>query len=1053
MGVRLLPLLLAAAYGLPDIGQIPPPDAARQARIEKALAVLRTGEGKGIDAAVRDLALCGEAALPAIVKRLNEAGAGERLLLLAAASPMASAAALLEQARADPHPAVRAWAQGPPRGREPALRDLAQRYLDLLAVAERRLYADADDDLKRLEDRLGQPADTLETLRRRMEDKDVQNAVRLERERAAIRFASKGALALARGEMTPDLTDAVFVAFTGLLREEGTASYYAAVALVAKGEAASPALEELLDRENHDEKKIARLLCAIRADRGRGLYPSFDRRPPVQRALLDLAPDILEGAELVSLLERAALGDDESVRTTALDALLELPAPAGREPARALVDPQRFGAAEFKRATELLARCGDLEPLALYAAIPPVPAGPTGNTPQLSSLRSAVQTALRGARGHAVEEMGRRFLDAEAKELRTLGIDLVRDKAVLLAHARAEPAHELARATVLRLLALHPEAAEDALGLLAARGLPADTPVLQLLVACGRIDLVVGLSASGDAALSALGNLETIDARFEAPLLALHDAATKERKRVTLAALAPLGTEEVRRRFEAAPDLALGVLRQRADGGFKSPFPFPLRRFLDGADGLRLRLLADVAEVVPSLEPGFFFELYRAWGGVEGAGTEEGVTPERARLLDSLSRTGDAASAKLLFELLLAGETKEPALAMRTLMCAAKLLEAADLARLLPLLRAQLLEERPRNGAESPPSSALRADLLRGGFNALGYARVEAALDDVCDVVLDPALQPAAFDWRDRDESFAPYWALDALRDFPIAVVEPAFRRALARAEADRRLAACDPGDLLALAQRCRWVQRTRWWERGRALHEVALALCEALERLPGSEDVAFERMLALGGLSRYADAAAAARADAARKRARGYTLLDGYETPAYMEARARLYDALVARDARAIFLGAEASGDPFVWNLGAWYLRSEVVDVDLAARAGEEAVRGSGGLHRSYRDTLAAVRILQGQPAEALRLLDSHGQVPAKRSTGSLWHEAFFAAAQLARGEDGEARYALERAARDRRILPHLRADPTFARFAETFRTADENFFYDTLFARDPGE
>ncbi|MFI5403794.1 MAG: hypothetical protein ACHQ1G_12725 [Planctomycetota bacterium] len=123
----LLPLLLAAGYGLPDLGQIPAPDTATQARIERALATIRSGDGAGVDAAVRDLALCGEVALPAIVQRLNEASGGERLLLLAAASPMARAAPLLEQARADPHPAVRAWAQGPPRDRGPALRVLAQR--------------------------------------------------------------------------------------------------------------------------------------------------------------------------------------------------------------------------------------------------------------------------------------------------------------------------------------------------------------------------------------------------------------------------------------------------------------------------------------------------------------------------------------------------------------------------------------------------------------------------------------------------------------------------------------------------------------------------------------------------------------------------------------------------------------------------------------------------------------------------------------------------------------------------------------------------------------
>jgi hypothetical protein len=777
---------------------------------------------------------------------------------------------------------------------------------------------------------------------------------------------------------------------------------------------------------------------------------SFDLLRGRSAGALDLAPDALEGQELQDLLERAALEEDTTVRTAALDALLELPAPAGRDQARTLLDPERYDAAEFKRAAELLARCGDLEPLAQFAALPSVPSGPAGDSPRLSNLRSAAQTALRGARGEAVEAMGRRFLGSEGKGLRTLGIDLVTDKEILLAHARAEPAPELARAAVLRLLALHPDAAETALDLLRARGIPSDTPVLQLLVAARRIDLVVGLAATEDAALGALSNQATIDPRFEAQLLAIHDAAPGERR---LAALLPLGTEEVRRRFEASPEPALRVLRQRVDGGLRIPFPFPLRRFLAGADGLRLRSLSDVAEGVPSLEPGFFFDLYRAWGGVEGSGTEEGVTDERARLLDALSRTNDTASAKLIFEMLLAGEVKEPALVMGTLLVAAKLLAAADLARLLPLLREQVKEERPRNGTESPPWSRFRAEILRGGFNALGYAKVEAALDDLCDVVLDPALQAAAFDWREGEQSFAPYWAMDALRDFPIAVAEPAFRRALARAEADGRLAACDPRDLLDVVGLCRSGTGKDWWTRGRGLYEVGVAICEAVERMPGSDDATYERTIALGALARYAEAAKAARADAARRRAAGFAATDGADTPGRMEARARLYDALAAKDAETLFAVAEAANDPFLWNLAARNLRFEVVDLALAARAGEAAVRGSGALWLPARDVLASVRNAEGRPAEALRLLDLHDRVPTERPRGSLWHEAISAEAHLRLGEEAHARRALERAAEDRRILPHLRADPVFAPLADVLRDADERFFYEVLFARESGE
>ncbi|MCK6461711.1 MAG: hypothetical protein L6Q95_17650, partial [Planctomycetes bacterium] len=217
----LLPLLLLVAYELPDLEGIPAPEAPRASRIEKALATIRTGAGAEVDAAVRDLALCGETALPAIVRRLGEAPAGERLLLLAAASPIKRAAPLLAQAREDPHPAVRAWATGAPREKDPPLRELAEAYLDLLAVAEQRLYGRAEEDLKALDNPPRRREDSLEVRRRRFrEDKELAAILRAERDRAAMRFARAGAIAMERGEMRPDLGDAVFVLYTGLLREE-----------------------------------------------------------------------------------------------------------------------------------------------------------------------------------------------------------------------------------------------------------------------------------------------------------------------------------------------------------------------------------------------------------------------------------------------------------------------------------------------------------------------------------------------------------------------------------------------------------------------------------------------------------------------------------------------------------------------------------------------------------------------------------------------------------------------------------------------------------------
>jgi hypothetical protein len=171
------------------------------------------------------------------------------------------------------------------------------------------------------------------------------------------------------------------------------------------------------------------------------------------------------------------------------------------------------------------------------------------------------------------------------------------------------------------------------------------------------------------------------------------------------------------------------------------------------------------------------------------------------------------------------------------------------------------------------------------------------------------------------------------------------------------------------------------------------------------------------------------------------------------MEVRAAFYDALAARDASALFAAAESADDPFLWFLAARFLRFEVTDLDLAARAGEAAVRGSAGLYRAFRDTLAAVRNAQARPDEALRLLDPHERVSVKRTDTSPWHEAYAAAAHLRLGDELAARHALERAADDRRVLAWVRQDPAFARFADVFRDADEKFFYDVLFARQLGE
>jgi len=1085
-------VLLAGLYVLPD--GCPEPDAAQRARIENALATLRAVEGEGVDAAVRDLALVGDAAVPFVVARLNEAPAEERLLLLAAVRRTPKGAALLAQARQDPHAAVRAWAIGPPPPPPPDLRLLAGRYLELLALAEVKLRDEADEDLARLkppasgsstapdgrgegcgegcgEDDegegagprggegpavparrkgptvLGRPRSTLDAMRARMEDAALSRAILKERADVALRFAIAGGQALRSGALAPDLQDPVFLAYVGLLREETASFYYALRSLVALKEKAVPVFEALLARPNHDARKIVRILCAVRPDGGRGLYASLaSHRPEVQRALVVVAPDVLAGEELVARLEEAALAQDSTVRSAALDALLELPAPAGLAPARVLLDPTAYGPAEFGRAAELLARAGERGVLAEYASVS-VPPEQTEAAQQLRSVSAACQGALRHTSGPDVEALGARFLESPSRTVRTLGIDLLRDREALLAHARREPDENLAKAAVYRALRLHgATAAEEALQVLQARGIPVQTPVVRELLDGGRVDLVVGLAVAGDerarrTALGALADLPALDAQYEAALLAAEADAPAPLRSAALGALVALGTPAARQRLLDAGETALSVLAARALPGGMIPFDFPLRPFLAGADADRLQTLGLLAEAVPAPEPGLFRDLMAAWDGIDlGEGVGAGVTLEKQKLLEGLARSSDATSAQALFDDLVAARLLDPALVMGVLKAAARHLPAEQLARLLPLLESQVAAERPDAERRPPPYSVYRHHMLLGGINALGYRQVEAALPFLCDCLLDPTLTKPAYDWKGW--SGVPYWAREALRDFPATQVEPAFRAALARAEADGRLARMDPAELFDQA---RW-GRTFGRDRGRRLDEVSLALAQVLERLPFEGEVAYERMVALGGLSRYAEAAAAAREDAARKRACGWTEFDGFWTPERAEQRAGLYEALAAGDAAAVAAVAEASDEPYVTNLAAWYLRFNTPDLPRAAAAGEKAVRASAGLQHDFRDTLAAVRVAQGDPDAALRLLDPRQLLPVKRNVTSRWYLVFAAQAHLLRGDRLLARYALETAAdQDRRILPSVRRDPAFQdpEFQEIFRRADEDFFF----------
>ncbi len=382
-------LLFAATYVLPD-APLPAPDKAQQQRIVDALAQIRIGSDLA-DRAIRDLALVGDGALPAIVVRLNEAGAGERLLLLAAVSRMPHGRSLLKQARKDESPAIRAWLAAPPPRDATDLQQLAASYLDLLALAEEKRRIDVDKDLNGLEPVVGRPMATFSGVRKRMRDRKLADQIQKQRTRAANDFARAGAVALRSGKLQPSIKDPVFMAYLSLVEEEGFPPFYAIPALVSLGARLTPVLHRSLARDHHDPRIMLRLLFAVDAERS--IYQRFDmQRPDVQRALVTLAPTDL------ALLERAALATDGSVRAAALDALLRLDAPAGLAPARKLLDPLVYGPNEFRRAARLLARAGEVKPLAIWAESPiPIRSG-------------AIQRPIRATSGitvlHRNEEVG-----------------------------------------------------------------------------------------------------------------------------------------------------------------------------------------------------------------------------------------------------------------------------------------------------------------------------------------------------------------------------------------------------------------------------------------------------------------------------------------------------------------------------------------------------------------------------------------------------------------------------------------------------------------------
>jgi len=1004
------------------------------------MGLVRTGDADEGDRGVRELALVGVVALPAIVARLNAAESGERLLLLAAVRRIPEAAILLEQARKDKSAAIRAWVAGPPKRAPDDLRLLAARYLDLLALAEEKRRVEADEDLAGLEPGVGRPAKDFKTVRKRMRDRRLADAVQNERNRAALRFAHAGGRALREGRLRPGLSDPIFVAYLALLREENSSFYYALTALVSVGPPLAPVLEPLLTRENHDPRKILRLLFAVRHDGGRGLYAGFAAmRTDAQRAMVTLAPRVFEGEELVSRLESAAVSEEGDVRAVALDALLRLDAPAGRAIASGLLDATRYGIVEFRRAARLLARAGPPYDLLTQYAEVTVPDDGSEMAAQLRMLRRACIGALRTVRTVALAE---RFLKAESRQLRTLGIDLLDDPEALVAHARVEPDRGLAVAAGLRGLELGAEP-RAIVELLRRGGGHLPRQLFMVLRRLGAVDLLVELAQDEDEsvsrqALQQIGHLAQLDIKYEATLLGLHDKADEARQVTTLRALLPLGSDEVRRRFEQAGEDGLKVVAGRAQLDEPVPFTLPLVPHLADITPVRLYWLQRAADALQSVEPGFYHALFKAWDRVVPAAPGEETVD-----VDPAEGRSEALSARLLLAEIASGEMKDPVLMLGIFKAAARLADGESFTALLPLLREQAAAEHAGPERTPPAPSSYRNVVLRGGINAMAYAQVEAGLASLCDFLLDPGLQPASIDGP--EQSWVPYWSLNALRHYAPDKVHAALFGALKRAEADSRLSALHPDHLFQLV---RWGRTSR--DRGRRLNEVVLLLCWVLERLPWEGEVLYEKMAALGGMRRYEQAAAVARTDAAQKRSRFFRVEDGFWTPARMEARGRIYDVLASGEAtelRPVF--ASVGDDPFLLNWLAWNALFTLSDVALAADAADLAVRNTAALYHQYRNTLAAVRNAQERPHDALALLDSLRTLPVKRRATSGWYLIFQARAHLKLDDEKSARQDLEAAlTMDRRILPYARGLPEFQRFADLFKQVEEEF-RDRLFAR----
>lgn len=1016
-------LLAGALYTLPQGAAAP--DAAQTTRIDRAIEAIGGADLRRRQTAVRELALIGEPVLARVVERLNRGDASERALLLTALSRLPAARPLLDQARRDPDPAVRAIVS--PARREPeSLARLSARYIDLLATSRDAKRKQVTEQLKGLKPVITRPGSQYDLMRKHRGDRRLDRALDRRYKTVSLRLARAAAAALRAGTLQPDLDDPVFVAFLGLLYDEEVAAVDAVEALIAIGEPAAPALLELMARGNHDPRVVARILTAI----GRGadvMGLDVERDSEARFAQIELADRALPAAAAVVFLSGALSDDTSRQRKEALSALLRLGAKVPKQTVLARAD--EFGDDEWTRAIDLLHRAGDAQ--AIPEAIARGGVARRGAFRLLHRLDAKSRAAYLPA-----------LLASEDAGIRFKGVDLTDDPKALLEIARASDEPRLRLTAVRRAIRFG-----DASGVsLLSRS---HQSVVRALRENGFVDELVAIALAEDAdasrmALMELRHVTAIDAKHEAPLLAYYNAHAEPFRWDALDALVALGTPGVVAALEAAGDHAVSALGIRADDGHAIPFSFPLGKFLKGADAERLQKLGRIAVAMEKLEQGFYLRLLEAWDRLDAqeADVDGGSAGQKVDAIRLLVRAADPHSVRVLFGRVLAGELREERVVLPILQAAARQLPNKTLAALIPKLQVALRTYYPDAQGNPPDANPPRDYFVFYAIRALAYRRVEAALDPLVRVMLDPSMQRARYDEQSgRDLPLDwPMQACEALRHYSPDAVGKTLRGVIAEMEADGSLAELTPAHLLHLLA----IWRSSGW-RGRRLHTFALVFCDLLDRLPFEGETGVDRMLALGTQRRFVDASAAGRAAAASLRARGFAAADGFWSPRRIEGRARLYAGLAQGQAAECV--PELGGDPYLIWLAAVCERYSLADPAAAREPAKEAWRRTAWLDRDKRNLRADLLTIGGQPDAARALLEPSTQLPLEVRQSEGWHRFYLARSYAAAGHQARAKGELAEGLRmTRRLLSATAKDPLLKDYAEVYRQADEDFF-DRLF------